>query len=226
MGNMHARRFIARAAVVAALLLASHGTPRLASAHPHVWVTMETEIVFTPSKEITAFRHKWTFDEGYTSFAIQGLDKNGDGTYTREELAELAEVNIASLKDFEYFTFPKLGKAVAERLAPRDYYLEHAAGRLTLYLTIPLAIPVPLDKQRDFNLIIYDPSFFVDFAFAATSPVRLSGGPTTCAATIKNPVTPTTSVQALGEAYFTNADAAAELAARYAKTVTLSCPNS
>ena len=63
----------------------------IAFAHPHVWVTMETEVVLGPDKEITGFRHTWTFDEGYTNFAIDGLDTNGDGVYSEEELKPLAQ---------------------------------------------------------------------------------------------------------------------------------------
>lgn len=217
---------ITHALIHTVLLLVALLPAHPASAHPHVWVTMETEFLFNPSKAITGFRHKWTFDEFYTSFAIQGLDKNGDGVYSREELAELAEVNITSLKEFEYFTFPKLGKSVLERQLPRDYYLEHGDGRLTLYLTLPLAKPLPFERIKDLSFIVYDPTFFVDFNFAKTTPVRLAGAPATCAATIKAPNLQIASVQMLGEAFFTNADAAAELAARYAKTVTVSCPGS
>lgn len=223
---MRARGHIRHALMIVALMVASHIVTSRAVAHPHVWVTMETEVLYDSANAITGFRHKWTFDEFYTSFAIQGLDKDGDGVYSREELAELAEVNITSLKEFEYFTFPKIGKTVMERLPPRDYYLEHNGGLLTLYLTLPLAKPIPADQMKDFNLIVYDPTFYVDFAFAKNNPVRLTGAPATCTATIKNPVTQTVSVAPLGEAFFTNADATAELAARYAKTVTIACPSS
>jgi ABC-type uncharacterized transport system substrate-binding protein len=223
---MQARRYTIQAFVFVVLLVAGLLENHRADAHPHVWVTMETDFLYNTSKQITGFRHKWTFDEAYTSFAVQGLDKDGDGILSRDELAELAQVNITSLKEFEYFTFPKVGNAVVERLEPRDYYLEHHDGRLTLYLTIPLVTPIPLEQQRDFHLVIYDPTLFVDFAFAKDNPVKLSGAPTTCAATIKNPASQATSVQSLGEAFFNNTSAAADLAARYAKTVTVSCAGS
>ena len=37
---------------------------------------------------VSGIRHKWTFDELYSSFAIQGLDKKGGNNPTREELKE------------------------------------------------------------------------------------------------------------------------------------------
>ncbi len=66
------------------------------SAHPHVWVTVETEVDVGPKKEIIGFKHKWTFDEFYSEFAIQGLDTNNDGVYSEEELKPLAQTNVES----------------------------------------------------------------------------------------------------------------------------------
>lgn len=115
------RTGIAGAGLVAAALMAG-ALP--ASAHPHVWVTVETTVLYDKGT-ITGFRHSWTFDEFYTAMAIQGLDANKDGVYSREELAELAQVNIDGLKDFAFFTFPRLaGQPVAVE-APKDYALEH-----------------------------------------------------------------------------------------------------
>lgn len=210
----------------AALLLASLVAHVPADAHPHMWVTVKAELLFDQSKAITALRYAWTFDRAFSDFAIVDSDKNQDGIYTREELAPLAEVNVVALKEFEYFTFPKVGKSMLERLPPRDYYLEYKDRLLTLYITVPLAKPVSVNKLNKFSLLIYDTSFYVDFVFATDDPVRLVGAPARCAPVVKKPVVPTVSVQSLGEAYFTNVEATAQLAARYAKTVTISCRRS
>lgn len=95
-----------------------------AAAHPHVWVTVKTTVLYDNGK-IIGFRHKWTFDEFYTAMAIEGLDTNKDGIYSREELAELAQVNIDGLKEFAYFTYPKLGKKELAVDAPKDYWLDY-----------------------------------------------------------------------------------------------------
>ena len=195
-----------------------------ASAHPHVWVTYEIEVIYDQDKAITGFRHKWAFDDLYTSFAIQGLDKNNDGAYDRDELKELAAVNISSLKEFEYFTFPKLAGKVLARQAPRDYWLDYKDGVLALNFTLPLAKPVAATDIKDFSFTVYDPSFYVDFAPAKTNPVRLAAAPAGCAPVIKQPNPDTTTVQALGEAFFTNPDAANSLAAQFAQTISIACP--
>src|ERR1041384_7993165 len=75
------------------------------SAHPHVWVTMKSEIVYAPDGTITGVRHAWAFDDMFSAFATQGLDAKKKGEFTREELAPLAEVNVSSLKEYDYFTY-------------------------------------------------------------------------------------------------------------------------
>jgi ABC-type uncharacterized transport system substrate-binding protein len=98
-----------------------------ATAHPHVWVTTQTTVLYE-NGTIVGLRHKWSFDDFYTSMALQGLDTNNDGIYDRSELAELAKVNIDGLKEFDYFTIVKLGSETLKFQTPRDFYLEHAEG--------------------------------------------------------------------------------------------------
>lgn len=94
-------------------------------AHPHIWVHVRTTVLYE-NGAITGFRHAWIFDEYYSAMAIEGLDTNKDGKYSREELAELAKVNIDGLKEFGYFTAPQLGTQALAVSAPKEFWLEHA----------------------------------------------------------------------------------------------------
>lgn len=96
-----------------------------AAAHPHIWVNVRTTVLYA-NGTIVGFRHAWSFDEYYTAMAIDGLDVDKDGKYTREELAELAKVNVEALKEFGYFTFPRLKEQPLPVSAPTEFYLEHA----------------------------------------------------------------------------------------------------
>jgi ABC-type uncharacterized transport system substrate-binding protein len=137
----------ATAGFVGALLIGAAGSAR---AHPHVWVTVETTVLFERGS-IAGFRHKWSFDELYATMAIQGLDANNDGTYSREELAELAKVNIEGLKDFGYFTHARLGEGRLAIGAPTDYYLEHVAPPKPATAPVPpaAATGAPAPKSSD-----------------------------------------------------------------------------
>ena len=113
-----------RIPALGALAALSVAVVQPASAHPHVWVSVETTVIYD-NQTITGLRQRWLFDEFYSSMAIQGLDANGDGIYDRSELAELAKVNIEGLKEFDYFTFAKLGNQPLAFDAPTDFLMEH-----------------------------------------------------------------------------------------------------
>jgi len=171
------------APAVALVLAASCIGAAPAAAHPHVWVSVQTEVVYE-NGSVTGLKHRWTFDELYTAMAIEGLDKNGDGKYDRQELDELAKVNMDGLKEFDYFTYPKLGEAPIKLGEPKDAWLEHANGILSLHFFLPLGAPVLADAAG-FNYSVYDPSFFIAFDLAKDKPVRLSAGaPAGCAASV------------------------------------------
>jgi ABC-type uncharacterized transport system substrate-binding protein len=95
-----------------------------AHAHPHIWVTVQTTLQFDKGT-VTGIRHRWLFDEYYSTMAIQGLDTNNDGIYDRQELAELAKINMDGLKEMGYFTNAKLGDQPLALDAPKDYWLEY-----------------------------------------------------------------------------------------------------
>ncbi len=201
---------------------------RPAEAHPHVWVTVEATVLYE-NGSVTGLVHKWTFDDMYTAMAIQGLDVNEDGVYSREELAELAKVNIDGLKEFGYFTVAKLGKAPVKVKDPTDYHLEYTNGLLSLHFTLPFAQPV-LAEAPDFTFSVFDETFFIAFELAKTNPVKLSAGaPPGCAASVGIPENELAELKALNESFggqLTAGDANAGMGLGYAQTVTLGCKKS
>lgn len=208
-------------AAIAAIILGLLTGIGAANAHPHVWVTVETEILHDAQKNITGFKHKWTFDEFYSSFAIQGMDKNGDGKYDREELKELAEVNITSLKEFGFFTFPKVGEHDVSCLEPIDYWLDLNNNVLTLNFTLPLKEPVASAKLKEFHFAVYDPTFYVAFAFAEKDAIHLAGL-SGCKPVISKPQAQTPA-KSLSESIFSKNDQLMNFGQQYAENVKLAC---
>jgi len=150
-----------------------------ASAHPHVWVTMKSAVVYGPDGSITGVRHAWTFDDMYSAFAVQGLESKKKGEFTPEELKPLAQVNVESLKEYDFFTYAKAnGKNVAFA-EPVDYSLEFNPKDtvLTLHFVLPLKAPL---KAKALELEVFDPSYFVDFSLVEKDPVSLEKAPAGC----------------------------------------------
>ena len=160
-------------ALVISVLIAA-GSAR---AHPHVWVTVKSEVVYAASGVIIGVRHAWTFDDMFSTFATQGLKSEKGGMLSREELQPLAQVNVEALKDSEYFSYVKINGKKAAFGEPKDYYFEHKDSLLTLRFLLPLKIPV---ETHNLELEVFDPVFFVDFTFHSSDPAMLVGAPSQC----------------------------------------------
>jgi len=207
-------RFISRLLLAALACCAAAA----AQAHPHVWVTMKSEVVYAPDGTATGLRHAWTFDDMFSTFATQGLASKEKGKFTREELAPLAEVNVTSLKEFDYFTQARANGKKAELNPPVDYYLVFDNGLLTLHFTLPLKTPV---KTQSLDLEVYDGTYFVDFSFAEKEPVRLVGAPEACKLAVARPGEPASKP---GEAFFNNLTPSSSFGAQFANKISVKCP--
>jgi len=191
-----------------------------AQAHPHVWITASSELIYAPDGSVTAVRHAWTFDDMYSTYALQGLDSKTKGVFSREELAPLAQTNVESLKEFRFFTFAKADGKKLKFQEPVDYYLEYKDSLLTLYFTLPLQTPV---QSKALAVEVFDPEFFIDFTFAEKDPVKLVGAPTGCQFKFQRPSDGSASAQKLGEQNFLD-DGNSTFGAMFANKITVDCP--
>jgi ABC-type uncharacterized transport system substrate-binding protein len=166
-----------------ALLSLAFAAP--ARAHPHVWVTIKTELIYAPDGTVTGVRHAWAFDDMFSAFAVQGLESKEKDKFTREELEPLAKVNVESLKEYDYFTYATADGVKVPLTDPQPgYWLDYKDSVLTLNFTLPFKAPI---KAKELKIDIYDPSIFVDFSFAKKAPVQLVGAPAQCKLDVQLP---------------------------------------
>ncbi len=221
--GLQGRQRLSRICLAAALL---SGAATSVAAHPHVWATVRSEIVFGPDQRITGIRHAWTFDEFYTAMAIEGLDTNKDGVYAKEELAPLAKVNVESLKEFDYFTFVRRGaeEKPLPLKEPVDYWVEYDKTVLTLHFTLPLESPLDA-KAQEVVVDVYDPSFFVAFGFAPDAPVKITGtAAPSCMAEVQKPDAESGGeTKDLSEAFFSQLGPSSNFGSQFAQTMTVKC---
>ena len=201
------------------LTVALAGTS-VAQAHPHVWITAKSELIYAPDGSITGVRHAWTFDDMFSTYALQGLDTKVKGVYSHEELAPLAQTNVESLKEFGFFSFAKADGKKEKFEEPVDYFLEYNDGLLTLHFTLPLKTPV---KAKALVLDVFDPEFFIDFKFADTDPVKLVGAPGACRMKFQRPNDGTANAKSLGEQGFADGGNA-NYGAMFANKILVDCP--
>jgi len=189
-------------------------------------VTVRSEILLNPDRQITGVRHAWTFDQFYTAMAMQGVDTNGDGILSKEELKPVVESMVDSLKPFDYFTYVHFAGVdkVLPLKAPERYSLDYDGNVLTLHFTLLLEEPVDASSQN-VEVDVYDPSFYVAFGFAKDEPVKMAGTSAQgCGADIKQPdPAAEESTKALSEDFFRQLGPSSNFGAQFAQTVTVKC---
>lgn len=207
-------RLLAALAFVSGALL---GAPA-AQAHPHVWITSSSQLIYAADGAITGVRHAWTFDDMFSTYALQGIETKTKGVYTREQLAPLAKDNVENLKEFAFFTFAKADGKKEKFQEPVDYYLEYKDEALTLHFTLPLKNPV---KPKQLALEVYDPAFFIDFKLEEKDPIKLVGAPAACELKVQRPGE--ADVKKLTEEMVASGDNA-NYGAMYANKILVNCP--
>jgi ABC-type uncharacterized transport system substrate-binding protein len=194
-----------------------------AQAHPHVMVGMTSEVIFIDGK-IAAIRHHWTFDDMYSAFVTANLGKDGKDP-TTQDLQGVAQTNVESLREFDYFTVPKMNGKKAPFGAPKDYSMtfDSADKTATLHFTLPLKQPVKLARTSGIEL--YDPTYFVSFVFReGDQAFSLKAAPAGCVVTITRPKTDLQTSQNLNESFFNALSAKGDFGAQYANRVLVVCP--
>jgi ABC-type uncharacterized transport system substrate-binding protein len=132
---------------------------------------------------VTGVRHHWTFDEAYTAYVTQGLDKNNDGKLIPEELQELADENAASLNEFDYFTVLKARGKPQTFDPPREARMTMEKTQVAMSFLLPLKTPVA--PTGAVSIEIEDPTFFVYFNLTeGQAAISLANAPQGCVTSI------------------------------------------
>lgn len=178
---MTIRRWAAPAALIASLAAAAGP----AAAHPHVWIEMRSDVVFNDQGQVTALNLTWTFDDAYAQMALDGLDTNGDGVYSPSEIEPLTKENIASLKDYDYFTVMRFNGEKQALGEVTEFGQIWSNDKLQLHLQVPLKTPVDPTKG-EFVAKVYDPDFFIAIDYVKDEPVTVIGAmPKSCDLVVK-----------------------------------------
>ena len=212
----------------AALAMAlAAGMSGKAEAHPHVWIDMRSDVVFNEQGLITGLNLIWTFDDGYAQMALDGLDTDGDGVYSQAEIEPLTKENMASLKDYDYFTVMRFNGEKQAFGEITEYGQIWSNNKLQLHFQVPLV--TPLDPARgEFVAKVYDPEFFIAINYVAEEPVSVVGTmPQGCKLVVK-PVPTGEEIEATQQMLATKGpdwkpETAEDFGAMFAQPVTIQC---
>ena len=197
---------------------------REASAHPHVWVTVRSQIEFNGDGKVSGITHDWVFDEMYSSFATQGLAKPGE-LVKREIFAPMAKENAGNLADLGYFTTLKLDGKAVEFAPVTEYWMEERPDHLVAF-HVRLDLKAPHPVGRFGSLLVADPEFYIDFEFDdPPNGVALDHAPSGCSDSLSKPKSlEADDKKKLDESFFTNLTPGAGFGFKMASRVILACP--
>lgn len=160
----------------------------VAHAHPHMWIDAKASLGFDAQGRLAAIHQTWQFDEMSSVYSLQGLAKDKQGQYRPKDLQSMADDWVAALGEPQshYFTRVAVGGKPLAFGKPRKASVkwDKAAGRLALSFELPLAQPV---QAKVADIDIYDPTFFVAYAFEDKDAVTLDGAPAACTSQYRPP---------------------------------------
>ena len=194
-----------------------------ALAHPHVWITVRTQIHFDKDGKLDALVHDWVFDDQYSAYATQGLAPKGQ-LVTREMFAPLSKENAGGLADIGYFTSLKIDGKVVEFAPVTDYWMEERPDHLVAFhVTMPLKTPT--SPGRYGSLLVADPEYFFDFEFDDGQSLTLVDAPKGCSININKPKPlEGDDKKKLDESFFTGLAPGANFGFKMATRAILACP--
>ena len=212
-----------RRALASALALIALLSCEAASAHPHVWVTVRSQVEFNAEGKVSGVTHDWVFDEMYSSFATQGLAKEGE-LVKRATFAPLAKENAGGLADLGYFTTLKLDGKAVEFAPVTEYWMEERPDHLVQF-HVHLQLKTPTSVGRFGSLMVADPEFFIDFEFDDADGVTLKSAPKGCSTSSTKPkALDDTEKKTLNESFFSGLAPGANFGFKMASRVILACP--
>jgi ABC-type uncharacterized transport system substrate-binding protein len=149
-----------------------------ATAHPHVWISIKSEVAFTTEGLVKGVQLTWMFDQAYAEATLDGLDKDGDGIYSEAEIRALTKANMVSLEDWHYLTVMRFNDQRQEFGEVGLNDIEHIWENNELSLRFFLTLKTPVDARKgDLVMTVFDPSYFIALEYANDDAVGIMGQP-------------------------------------------------
>lgn len=181
------------------------GSTALPSAHPHVFVDAQMEVVLNKDSKFSELRHVWRFDELFSSTLILDFDTNGNGELDKDEITEITTTVQKSIAEYDFYTALRSGKDVINFYEPEKISAYMEDGQLIMFFSIEPEHPHDF-KTAPLRISASDTSYYVAFEFSKEN-VILKGNDEACKTSVTVPDFDelyASNSETLSEAYFTN----------------------
>jgi ABC-type uncharacterized transport system substrate-binding protein len=167
------RRIAGVALALVTSLAALSLLPRVAAAHPHVFIDNRVVFMFAGAK-IVALTEAWTFDEVFSDQLLQDFDADGDGAFSAAESKAVAKGTLPNMKKFRYFNYIWVDGKDLGAIDPVDFTAVAKNKKVTFVFSVKL--PQPVDpKIHKLKVEINDREYYVEVDLAQDQPILFHG---------------------------------------------------
>jgi len=156
------------------LLFLFIATTVVLSAHPHVFMDMNSDIIFN-KKGLEGFYVHWRFDEMFSSGVRLSYDSNGNGSFENSEIELLKSEYFNNLANFNYFISYELNGKSRKVTKVSDFTAILEDNVVSYKFFVPLRADFSSRKQT-LQIFPMDYSFYCSLVFNKKNGLRLDKG--------------------------------------------------
>ena len=196
------------------------GSATLATAHPHMWVDLESRIVLHDDASPAFIHQEWLFDDFFSTALIEeaGLHPDGVGAGIQQQITEI----MVNLQPYDYFTVIKRGDDTLSLALVGDVTAGIRENRVWMDFTVAIESHVDLVAQN-FSYAIFDPTYYIEMFHREGETIAFDGdAPTGCGTEIVQP-NPSADAIALSQSASLDANPDDTIGRLFAETVHVKC---
>ena len=190
------------------------------TAHPHMWIDLNSQVVIGNDGKAIAVYQEWLFDDFFSTALIEDAAKHSNGI----QAGLTAEVNIIleGLQAYNFFTLVTVNDEIVPADGISGVDVEIRGQRVWMSFTMQIAEPVDL-KTQQFSYAVFDPTYYIEMFHLDDAVVSFSGNvPDGCSATIRQP-NPSSEAIALSQSTTLDDDPNQMIGRLFAETVLVKC---
>ncbi|SIN89304.1 DUF1007 family protein [Halodesulfovibrio marinisediminis] len=158
--------------LIALCLFSTMLVPKIAQAHPHVFIDSSLTLHFE-GDSLQSIDMVWTFDDMSSDMFLIDLDTNADGALTKAEWNKQRPDIESYLAEHSFYVHVLLNGQVIPIKTVNNFVATFENKTLKYSMSIPVAL-TKKDKAQEVQIAIFDPSYYTDF-YTALEAVSVKG---------------------------------------------------
>ncbi len=147
--------------------------PAAAFTHPHMFIDMQTEAVFTEAG-FSGLKVRWLFDMVFTGSVLMDNSIDWKEEFSKDDIEIIRDTSFINLKNYGYYTYFNLDG----RISRPDSFSGFTAFMKDNRLGYEFFLPSDEAGRwaQEIRIAVYDETYFCDIAYTAKQPISINSG--------------------------------------------------